>query len=241
MTQGNFLKFQAVDDNFGIPKVNPDLSFAQFAQASAFTIPQRQLPTGLQSHPNPHVSPAPATDGALKGTGPAMYDGDKNKAQEFMREFQLWWMQNDNNTSFKTPYHRIALFLGKMRGPKVTSWIDLMMRELNNQLGTNPALRTDEVLWIEFQKKFDRKFTSASAIEEAQLAFEKLKMEDEDIDAYVASFEELLSKVGWERTDSGVLQKFQGGLRKWLVGAILNRDVWPENLDEWIDAARREL
>jgi hypothetical protein len=139
-SQPTYLQFKAADDNFGIPKVNPTLSFSQFAQANVFTTPQRTLPPGLKSHPNPIVSTLPASDGALKGTGPAMYDGDKNKSREFMREFQLWWMQNDNNNSFKIPFQRIALFLGKMRGPKVTAWIDLMMRELSAQLITNPSL-----------------------------------------------------------------------------------------------------
>ena len=127
-----------------------------------------------------------------------------------------------------------------MRGIKVTSWIDLQLRELNDQLCIDPGLRTDEVLWEEFQRKFDCKFTSASTIEEARAEFENLRMDGEykDINLYIAKFEELVGKVGWNRTDIGVLQKFQDGLIKWIVVAILNKDIWPETLDEWIKAAQ---
>ena len=89
---------------------------------------------------NPTASVLPPTDRALKGSGPEKFEGDKDKAREFMRDFQIWWMQNDNNSAFKTLYNRIAFFLGKMKGPKVTAWIDLQMRELNDQLHTNPVL-----------------------------------------------------------------------------------------------------
>ena len=126
-----------------------------------------------------------------------------------------------------------------MQGIKVTSWIDLQLRELNNQLHINPGLQTDKILWEEFQKKFDRKFTSASAIEEACAEFDNLNMEgdNKDIDLYIAKFEELVTKIGWNRTDLGVLQKFQEGLIKWIAAAILDRDIWPETLDDWMEAA----
>ena len=116
-------------------------------------------------------------------------------------------MQNDNNSAFKTPYNHIAFFLGKMWGLKVTSWIDLQLQGLNDQLCVNPGLRTDEVLWEEFQKKFNCKFTSASALEEAWAEFENLKMDGEykDINLYIAKFKELVGKVGWNQIDVGVL------------------------------------
>src|SRR5579863_7160779 len=66
-------------------------------------------------------------------------------------------------------------------------------------------------------------------------------MKDKDIDLYVAEFEENLSKVGWSRTDFGVIQKFQDRLQKWIVSNVLNRDVWPETLEEWMEAAQREV
>ena len=61
--------------------------------------------------------------------------------------------------------------------------------------------------------------------------------DNKDIDLYIAKFEELVGKIRWNRTDLGVLQKFQEGLIKWIAAVILNRDIWPETLDEWMEAA----
>ena len=65
--------------------------------------------------------------------------------------------------------------------------------------------------------------------------------DNKDIDLYIAKFEELVTKIGWNRTDLGVLQKFQEGLIKWIAAAILDRDIWPETLDNWMEAACREV
>ena len=62
-----------------------------------------------------------------------------------------------------------------------------------------------------------------------------------DIDLYIAKFKELVGKVGWNCMDMGVLQKFQEGLIKWIAAQILNRDIWPETLDKWIEAAWWEV
>ena len=109
----------------GIPQVNPNVTFSQFANASTFAPPT--IPLGFLSHPNPPASVLTPTDGSLKGSGPAIFNGDKTKSREFMQDFQIWWMQNNNNSAFKTPYNRIAFFLGKIQGIKVTSWIDLQL------------------------------------------------------------------------------------------------------------------
>jgi hypothetical protein len=37
------------------------------------------------------------TDGGLKGEGSEKFQGDRDKAREFMQDFVLWWMTNKNN------------------------------------------------------------------------------------------------------------------------------------------------
>ena len=54
---------------------------------------KRTLPIGLQSHQTPNVTTEikedKVTDGGLKGEGPKKYQGDKDKAREFMRDFVI--------------------------------------------------------------------------------------------------------------------------------------------------------
>jgi len=225
----------------GVPKINPSIGFSRFTQARSFAPIHCTLPTGLQSHSIPAPTTTTTTEGALKGEGPAKFDGDKDKAIDFMRDFILWWMQNENNKAFQSPFSRIALCLGKMRGLKVTDWISLILRELVDEVGKDPSLKDDEDLWKEFTKKYKWKFTSASVLEEAQHKFKQLRMNSGDIDEYIAQFEHLLSQVGWKWSDYGVLKKFEDGLQKWVVSAILNKDTWPEDINEWMEAARWEV
>jgi hypothetical protein len=41
--------------------------------------------------------------------------------------------------------------------------------------------------------------------------------------------------------DFRVIEKFKHGLKKWIVSKILTKDIWPATLEEWEEAARREV
>jgi hypothetical protein len=176
------------------------------------------LPIGLRSHQTPSVTTEvkddKVTDGGLKGEGPEKYQGDKDKAREFMRDFVIWWMQNKNNRAFRTPLSRIALFLGKMKGVKVTDWVSHMLRTIADEVNNDPNLEEDESLWTDFAERFELKFTSASALEESQQEFEECCMKTDDVDEYIAIFEDLLTKIEYKREDFGVVDKFKQGLKK---------------------------
>ena len=66
-------------------------------------------------------------------------------------------------------------------------------------------------------------------------------MGGDQIDEYIAKFENLLKRAEIPRTEVGAIEKFRNGLKKGLRVAILRRDDWPETLDEWEEKARREV
>ena len=66
-------------------------------------------------------------------------------------------------------------------------------------------------------------------------------MKEDNIDEYIAKFENLLHKGEIPRDDIAALFRFKGGLRKGVHTAILRRDTWPMTLDEWQQSARREV
>ena len=60
--------------------------------------PDLPIPPPLHLLPDPpQVNTADQADmkGKLNGTPPTIFEGDRTKAQDFMREFNLYWMQND--------------------------------------------------------------------------------------------------------------------------------------------------
>jgi hypothetical protein len=66
-------------------------------------------------------------------------------------------------------------------------------------------------------------------------------MGGDQIDEYIAKFENLLKCAEIPRTEVGAIEKFCNGLKKGLRVAILRHDDWPETLDEWEEKARREV
>ena len=55
-------------------------------------------------------------------------------------------------------------------------------------------------------------YTDTTAAEQAYSDLTKLKMEGEEIDKYVAQFEQLLLRAGWEHRAKGSLKMFKKGL-----------------------------
>ena len=66
-------------------------------------------------------------------------------------------------------------------------------------------------------------------------------MEGDLIDEYITKFETLLSKGEIPRKEVGAIEKFKDGLKPGVLKGILIRDTWPTNIDEWEEAARREV
>jgi hypothetical protein len=88
---------------FGVPSLNLREEFSLFS--SSFTPMKRVLPIGLQIHKHtPNVGEGDTkniTDGGLKGEGPEKFQGDRDKAREFIQDFILWWMMKKNNQAFQ--------------------------------------------------------------------------------------------------------------------------------------------
>jgi hypothetical protein len=116
-----------------------------------------------------------------------------------------------------------------------------MLRKIVDEVNDDPSLEDDKRLWSEFAEKFELKFTSASALEESRQDFEECCMKNDDVNEYIAIFEDLLTKIEYKQEDFGVVDKFKQGLKKWIVKKILEHDTWPASLDEWQEAARREV
>ena len=59
----------------------------------------------------------------------------------------------------------------------------------------------------------------------------------DSIDEYIMTFNELMDKLRYECTSDNIMEKFKDGLLKTLLEKILDRDIWPERLDKWQNAA----
>ena len=67
-------------------------------------------------------------------------------------------------------------------------------------------------------------------------------MKGDDIDDYIATFNRLLAKAGWDKNTQGTIEMFKSGLDPLTLKFILMGDTWPNaaNLLEWQNAARNQ-
>ena len=149
------------------------------------------------------AGPVPAGNRALKGHPPEVFNGDRSKAKKFMKEFMLWKLCNLNNEAQSVPFSRVALCLSYIKGPNVDDWVsattDDVYEKVHGCVG-RPATHQpdDEDLWNEFVQEFNDAFTDTTAAEHAYAELTKLYMKGEEADQYIAMFERLITRAGWD-------------------------------------------
>jgi Retrotransposon gag protein len=172
----------------------------------------------------------------LIGLPPTIFTGDRNKSDLFLKEFKQWKMINRNTPEMSVPFDRVLMALSHIRGNRVNDWHEEQLIKLEN----TALMPTDEQLWADFETAFRSAFTDSN---KRQTAYEQLKehrMYGTDVDTYIARFETLIKQAGWSRTDAGAIDLFRNGLMLNLKEAILNREIWPETLEDWKRMAREE-
>ena len=101
-------------------------------------------------------------------------------------------------------------------------------------------LSNDEALWNNFRADFRQACQDTAAEENAYADLKNLCMIEDRINEYIAHFEVLLVRAGWNRGDKGSIDIFFNGLTKPVQRKILLLyAILPVTLDEWQTAARQ--
>ena len=175
----------------------------------------------------------------LEGNPPETFNGDRNQSDKFLRQYELYYMLNEDTQQMKNPYNRVIMGLSFMRGQKIDDWVDGQISDVRVKKLSRGA--DDESIWTEFVEDFKMAFTDTAKKEDAYQKLHDLKMKGEDIDTYNATFDNLCKRAKWDQDHPGVVDLYRAGLRVGTLNAILGRDVWPETLNEWQLAARNEI
>ena len=183
----------------------------------------------------------------MKGHPPEVFDGDRAKAKKFMKEFTLWKLCNLNNKALSLPFLRVALCLSYIKGQNVDDWVSTTLDDVYEKVHRRPGGRAathqpdDEDLWNEFTQEFNDAFTDTASVEHAYAQLTKLSMQDEEVDQYIATFERLIHRAGWDRSAHGSVEYFKKGMPRKIIVTILNRDQVPVTINEWQEALRKEI
>ena len=148
--------------------------------------------------------------GRLNGNTPTIFDGDRSKSKNFLREFDLLWEMNANHTLFTEPYKRVMAALSYIRGPIVDDWVQDTIQETKNKVSraNNPIPKAEEVLWTDWIAAFKAAYTDTAIKQNSYRDMRNLKMKGDRLDDYIARFKHLATEAGFPLNDPGTLEIF---------------------------------
>jgi hypothetical protein len=190
------------------------------------------------------VAPVHTPSNGLKGTAPAVFNGDRSRSESFWNEFRRYRLLNRNNESISIPFFRVLTALSYIKGPMVEDWVNAQDEELERRTdNTKPGSvrESDEILWREFEVAFKGAWTDTTKVQSAYSQLMNLKMKDLDIDTYNATFARLANAAGWEADAKGTIDRYRSGLREAIQRRVINRDTDARLDGRMADAARKEV
>lgn len=134
--------------------------------------------------------------------------------------------------------------LSYIKGPLVEDWVTSQARKLATSIDPTKCvhiLETDEILWLNFKTAFKNAWKDTAHSQSAYDQLINLCMKDLDIDTYTATFERLAGAAGWEPDAQGTIARYRGRLLDQVHRRILLRENMPTDMDEWKEAARKEV
>ena len=133
------------------------------------------------------------------------------------------------------PWQKVAHALTYMNGPNVYEW----KRSVENWILSIPAPSTpNKTIYDDFEEEFVKSWTDTNEPYRAAIELDKLRMQYDNIDEYIARFAELARKALYHDNDPAVLEKFKSGLPLELLEPCVHHDE-PRNWEAWTKSARR--
>jgi hypothetical protein len=189
------------------------------------------------------IPPAPVIGGGgrndkLVGNTPLIFKGERNRAEEFITQWQLYEGVNITNDLMRNAYQRAMLFLTYIQGPIVNEWVKGVNAWLRGQIINQRWAPTDERLWAEVFDSFNRQFANVMEQEDAQAALAKgLQLEKGDLDKLITEFEQLVRHAGYDINQDLVLRIFTSALPNTMYEYILRTLRQPATYEQWRSAA----
>ena len=127
------------------------------------------------------------------GNPPAVFTGVQAKAEHFLTQWKLYISINLNTIVMSDFYQCSMLFLTYIQGEAVSEWVQSMSDWLITQVVDQGILTRDRWLWDSCLLSFKRQFANTLQKEKARMTLHQgIKMQGQDLDGYIAQFEELV-------------------------------------------------
>ncbi len=125
----------------------------------------------------------------LVGNPPQTFDGERERTQLFLSQWEIYWGLNYQVDIMAQPYSRVLCFLSYIQGPEVQDWVTHELRWLRDQVHSRHVLPNNPWLWAQMMVHFGNTFVNTMTQVKACHELTKLRMEGGHIDEYIAKFE----------------------------------------------------
>jgi len=176
---------------------------------------------------------------AFQGRRMDVFMGEKEHAEEFCEQWKLFMVTNDIKAKFTT-YKGALLFLTYINGPKVNTWVQGQYQWLKKQL-QGGIHENDRRLVAHLEKEFKTAFgDSLEKIHVQEMLRNGIVMKGYEIDKYVAQFEGLVQKAGYDYKEPQVIDLFTNGIEGTLYESCEELDH-PRSYGEWIASLEKRV
>jgi len=235
----------AVEAGLYIPLDIPPVATAPITVATLGSntlkyIPMSQPAQASVSQSRQTITVTASTNGGLKGTPPAPFDGDRKKSHAFLIAFAIYHFTNRKNKAMSNPATCITTCLTFMQGDMMEPWKEEQMIKLQTRLAGGMD-ETDEDHWTTFEQDFKDSFTNTNRKNKAFNELTALKQK-ESLDIFLSEFKQLATAAGVVLDDHRTIYMFKKGLKPALIQAIIaSQGYTPQNpwttFKPWEDAA----
>ena len=148
------------------------------------------------------------SDGKPMGVLPTIFEGDRSKAESFLREFSTYLLVNYDVPALTSFIKRIAIALTCIKGPEVNQWTQQQLEWLM----TLQPMDNNNTTYQQFITNFRNHFMDLQKAQRARIELQTLKMTWPEIDEYISKFESIAHEAGYNPADHNTMQQFLQGL-----------------------------
>jgi hypothetical protein len=142
------------------------------------------------------------------GKLPADFYGDRAKGEDFLEECKGYLLLNEDVSGFDSPKKKVQFVLTHMKGPDVSGWV----KDMQTLLQTIDMTNNVPILWDQFLMEFEKNFQDMAKADKARTAIQNFQMKGDDVDAYIAGFEQLARRAGYTTGSPETERLFLQGL-----------------------------
>ena len=177
----------------------------------------------------------------LIGNEPKIFNGERDQVKEFLTSWNLYHGLNQHTNVMRTPFNRANLFLGYIWGPQVKAWVQDTNQLITEHLAFG-GKDMDEWIWTTVINDFTETFQDHMSKDLARGDIFTLKMEQGNLDKYIADFKHVVWMGEYNINKTMVCQKFFQGLPQGLQGSMINFEPVDRftHFSDWVEAAIRQ-